>query len=228
MNALITYKSVLANVKQMLRLPNSDNDIWLMSIILQKARDLSTNETLYMENCTVTVENNKFYLPDDCKKIVAFRSKNGCIPGVFVDVPFFKQSGCSTAYPSLVNIIDIDGRWANLINKVEDGTEIEIAYLKVWTMDGDTVINEEMYSALSYKTAAEFALAYVENYTPEQRNKWEEMGRAQADRVRALAGRRKFEESKQQIRSIMTSMVNTAAPWGMYANQWNSFYFPTK
>ncbi len=226
MNALIDFKQVLASAKQHLRLRNSDNDIWLMDLINQGARDLSTNETLIIVDCTATITDQRFYLPKDCKKVLAFRSKDSCIPGIFVDMPFFKNCNCSIGqFSSLIGIMDINGRWANMINTVPDGTEIEIAYQKVNTDDsGLVIINEEMYTALTMYACSWFANAYVENYTAEQRRTWARKYEFQANKCRGLAGRRKFVQGQDQIRKIMGTMVNASSPFRSLTGTYQFFY----
>lgn len=228
MNAIDTNKSVLMNVKQMLRLTNTDNDRWLRSLISQRARDLNTNETLIIKNCDITVTNNKFYLPKDCKKILAFRDKTSCIPGIFVDLPFFKQCGCNvTNWNPLVRILDVNGRWANFIGTVPDGTVITISYQAVWTDEGEVVINEEAYTAISNYVAYQFSLSYQELYTREQRQNWRQDGVYQGARVRSAAARRKFEQDRIQIQQKMNQMINGSAPLSILAGTYNSFFYPS-
>lgn len=228
MKAVIKSTEVLTEIKQMLRLTNSDNDVWINSLIETRARDLSTNETLIIKNCTVKVQNNKFYLPKDCKQLLALRGKNSCINGVFIDVPFFNNCGCNTQlFNSLIPVVSVNGRWANFINTVPDGDEMEIAYNAVnIDADGDVVINEEMYSALANWAAYKFALSYVENYTPEQRNQWKMDASLQGNRVRGLAARRKFEQDKLQIRNAMLTVVQQGLGGlgGTYSFWYNSQY----
>lgn len=229
MNAYIDSSEVLTNTKQILRLTNADNDTWLESLILNLSRNLSTVETLIIKDCTVTVENNRFYLPKDCKKLIAFRTKNSCIQGIIIDVPFFKHCGCNVQnWGSLINYLDINGRWANFINTIDDGTEIEIAYQRIDVdEDGMPKINEEAYTALSFGAAYQFALSYPELYTPEQRREWKTLWQYQAARCRGLAGRRVFEQQKAQIQRAMNTMVNQAAPMSLLAGQYTAFFYPT-
>ena len=229
MNAFIKGTEVLANVKQMLRITNSDSDVWLESLILRGSRDLTTVETLIIKNCTIEVQDNKFYLPEDAKMMIAFRSTDSCIPGVFVDIPFFKHCGCNENIgSSLVNIIDINGRWAHLLNSVPDGTEIEIAYVAVDTdSDGMPKINEEAYTALSMYAAGWYAVSYPEIYSSFQCNMWLNKYELQAGKCRSLAARRKFEQQKEQIQRKMHMMCNGNAPIGAIAGTYSSFFYPT-
>jgi len=232
MDAIISYEEVLANVKQILRLPDSNNDVWLSSIVLQNARDLSTNETLIIKNCTVEINDSKFSLPKDCKRLLAFRASNSCIPGTFVDFPFFTQCGCnvssSQAINPLSNLLDIQGRTAYFILAVSDETEFQIAYQAVDTdCEGLVIINEEAYTALSFLSAADFALSYPEMYTPMQVKEWQRKGSAQGSRVRGLAARRKFEQAREQIKQKMNQIINTSAPVALLTGNYSTFLYPT-
>ena len=228
MNALSNSAEVLSNVKQILRISNSDQDAWLSSLILQRSRDINSNETLIIKNCTRTVENNKFYLPEDCKTMIAFRDKTSCIPGIFVDIPFFSQCGCNTQnFNPLVRIMDINGRWANFIGTIPDGTEIEISYRAVHTIDGQVAINEEAYTSISAYVAYQFALSYPDLYTAEQRNYWRMDGVYGGARVRSAAARRQFDQDKIQIRNKMNQMVNGNVNFNALNGVYNSFIFPT-
>lgn len=229
MDAFVTQDNILANVKQMLRLSNADHDIWLNSLINEGLRNLSTQETLVIKDCQVTVTDNKFHLPDDLKKLLAFRSHNSCINGIFIDIPFFKQCGCTTTsfFLPLLNIITINGRWAHLLNTVADGEIMEIAYQKVDTdSDGMVVANEEAYVAASMYAAGWFATTYQEMYTREQRALWFGKYEAQANRVRGLAAVRKWNATKNQIGAKINQMVNTPFPLSTLAGTY-SFFYPT-
>lgn len=229
MNALIQFPQILAMAKQRLRLTNADNDAFLLGLCSEGARNLSTNETLIIKDCQVTVENNKFYLPKDCKQLIAFRAQNSCIPGVLVNVPFFNSCGCNgQSFNSLINVIDINGRWAHLINTVQDGTILEIAYTAV-DMDenGMVKINEEAEKAIVMYVAKEYATTYIENYSPMQIQSWNSQYQAQANKVRGLAARRKFNEAKEQIKTKIHQVVNTSSPIGLLSGTYTSFYYPT-
>lgn len=230
MNAVINSDEILSNVKQMLRIFDSSNDTYISSIILRGARDLSTNETLIIKNCEVSSKNSRFYLPDDCKRILAFRSSDSCIPGTFVDLNFFTQCGCSatSSVNSLSNLLDVQGRWAYFILSVADDTEFELAYQALDTgSDGMIRINEEAYSALSFYAAFQFATSYPELYTPEQRALWKGQASAQGARVRGLAARRKFMQAREQIKNKINQMVNTSVPLSILSGTYNTFLYPT-
>lgn len=231
MDSLISQDSILSNVKQMLRLSSADHDIWLNSLINQCLRDLSTVETLVVRNTTVTVTDNRFYFPKDLKKLLAFRSQDSCINGIFIDIPFFTQCGCSasqfTGLFPLFNIITVNGRWANLLNQVPDGSVIEIAYQRVNVDDdGMVVANEEAYTAASMYAAGWFANSYPEMYTPEQRRNWFTKYEYQANRCRGLAAARQWEQTKNQIGSKINQMINQPFPFSALAGSY-SFLYPT-
>jgi len=229
MDALIDQKQILAMAKQMLRLTGTDTDPFLIGLINQGARDLSTNETLIIKNCTIEVKDNRFYLPDDCKRLLAFRSKDSCIEGLFADLAFFSACGCNSRFINpLVRVIDIQGRWAHLITRAPDGIMIELAYQSVDTDEAGLVkVNEEQATALAMYCCYWYAVSYAEYYSPEQRALWKAKYEAQANRVRGLASRRKFEEGKIQIRNKINQMVNTSAPFELFAGRYTSFYYPT-
>ncbi len=229
MEALIKSDDVVSEVKQMLRINSTAHDIWLNSLCETRARDLSTVETLKLRNCQVTVNNNKFYLPKDCKTLLMFRAQNSCIPGVFVDVPFLTMCGCTNQFWNpLRSVVNINERWVNFLNIVADGTIFEIAYQAVNTDEnGDVVLNEEMYTALASWVAYKFALSYPENYTREQRMEWKTEGRVQGNRVRSLAARRKFLQERDQIRNLMTTVVNQSASFNSIYGNYTSFFYPT-
>lgn len=232
MDAIILSESILPRVKQMLRLTNSDQDIFLDELILQSCRDLSTNETLVIKNCSVTVNDSRFYLPKDCKQLLAFRASDSCIPGTFVDFNFFGQCGCNTTTSAglnpISNLLNVQGRWAYFVVAVADGSEFELSYQAIDTgEDGMVKINEEVFSALAFSAAFQFATIYPENYTPEQRAIWSRHASAQGGRARGLAARRKFEQSREQIKNKMNQMVNTSAPVSLLTGYYNSFYYPT-
>ncbi len=221
MDALTNAQEILTQTKQLLRLSNNDQDIWLSSLISQRARDLNSADTLIIKNCEITVTNNKFYLPKDCKKMLAFRDKGSCIQGIFIDVDFFNNCNCNFPnVPTLRSIISINGRWANFINIVEDGTIVEISYQAV-----NEDINEEAYTSIANYVAWQFANAYVELYTPEQRAMWRQDGVYGGGRVRSAAARRRFEQDRIQIVNVMTRVVNAQAP---FANMSGSFSFWTQ
>jgi hypothetical protein len=228
MNALVTTGNVLFDLKQMLRLSNADNDSFLESLLNRAARNLGTTETVIVKNKTAEVLNNRFYLPDDCKRLVAFRAHDSCIPGILADLDFFRGCGCDTrSLNPLVSILDINGRWANLINKVPDGMLIDIAYQAVDSENGMVTINEEAYTAVLTYAAWQFALAYSELYTPEQRREWKTEYQLQDNRARGLAARRTFEQQREQILSKINQVVNSSVPFSLLAGQYVSFYYPT-
>ncbi len=168
-------------------------------------------------------------MPADCKRLLAFRDQGSCIPGIFVDVPFFRGCGCAQQNLNpLVRALDINGRWANFIGQVPDGTKIDISYQKVWTDDdGNVIINEEAYTAITNYVAYQFATAYAELYTPEQRREWKELGVWGGARVRSAAARRKFEQDRVQIHNLMIQMVNGDAPLGIISGAYSTFLYPT-
>lgn len=227
----VTLDSILTSAKQILRLSDTtEQDIFLSSLINEGARRLSTNETFIIKNCTVTVNNSRFYLPDGCKQLLAFRAKNSCIPGVFADLNFFKQCGCninSTSLGSIVNILDVQGRWAYFILSVPDGSEFEIAYQALNTdEDGLMVIDEEAAIAVQSYAAWRFAVSYPENYQKAQWMDWKEDYMFQAAKCRGLASRRKFEQAREQIKNKINQIVNTSVPFSLL-NGTYSFYYPT-
>ncbi len=222
MNAITDSEEILQMTKQLLRLSNNDQSKWLRELIEQRWRDLNTNETLIISHCVMTVTNNKFYLPADCKRILAFRDQGSCIQGVFVDFSFFQACNCTMSNLNpLIRLLDINGRWANFIGLVPDGTKVEIAYQVV-----NLEINEEAYTAIAKYVAYQYALSYPELYTPEQRRDWRADGVYGGARVRGAAARRKFEQDKVQIRSLMTQMVNGMSP-SVLAGTYNSFFYPS-
>ncbi len=222
MNALTDSKEVVQMAKQLLRLTNNDQDKWLRELCEQRWRDLNTNETLIISHCEKTVENNKFYLPENCKRILAFRDHGSCIPGVFVDFPFFQACNCSMVNLNpLVRLLDVNGRWANFIGLVPDGTKIEIAYQVV-----NLEINEEAYTAIAKYVAYQYALSYRELYAPEQIRDWRMDAIYGGARVRGAAARRKFEQDKVQIQQRMTQMINGQFP-SVLSGTYNSFFYPS-
>ncbi len=226
MDALIKSTEILTNVKQLLRLSSTKHDIWINSLIEQGSRDLNSPETLIIKNCEVTVTNNKFYMPKEAKTLLAFRCKNSCIEGTFVDFNFLQACGCTgtglNQFNNIRNVADINGRWVNFLSRVPDGDIVEIAYREVWTdEDGDIVINEEAYTHLSMYAAYWFAVSYPENYTPEQRRAWGAFASVQGNRVRSAAARRKFEQQKAQITNLMFTVVRG----GSFGNLSGSFPF---
>lgn len=234
MDAVVTNESVLTIVKQMLRLSDTtDHDIYLSQQINEGVRRLSTNETLIIKNCTATANNSRFYLPVDCKQILAFRSSTSCLQGTFVDTNFFTQCGCNALISSngispLSNLIDIVGRWAYLILAVEDGSTFEIAYQALNSDEsGLMVINEEAQIAVQNYAAWKFALSYPENYTRFQWMEWKEDYMFQAAKCRGLASRRKFEQAREQIKSKINQMVNTSVPLSLLSGTYNTFLYPT-
>ncbi len=227
MDALIKRTEVLTETKQMLRLSSTKHDVWLLSMISQRMRDLNTPETLIIKNCFIHVDNNRFYMPDDCKTLLAFRCKNSCVQGLFVDTDFFNYCCAGVGWQnswngSIRGVATINGRWVNFIQNwfphsqtpdtfmypnVGENT-IEISYRAVFTdEEGDVVINEEAYTALASWVAYKFALSYPENYTPEQRREWKVEGSLQGNRVRSAAARRKFEQQRVQIANLMYTIV---------------------
>lgn len=249
MDAIIKSTDVLSNVKQLLRLRNTDNDIWINSLIETGARDLNSPETLIIKHCEIEVCDNRFYMPDDCKTLLAFRGRGlNCIQGLFVDVDFFSQCGCNGNgfgwNGSIRSVATINGRWVTFINNWfphsqtpdtfmypnQDQNLIEIAYKAVWTdEDGDIVINEEAYTHLSFYAAFWFANSYRENYTADQIRTWEKYSSLQGNRVRSAAARRKFLQQRAQITNLMYTVVQGGglnnlsgvfAPF--YASQFNS------
>lgn len=231
--AVVTTESVMTMAKQMLRLSDTtDNDIFLEALIVEGCRRLSTNETLIIKNCTVTANNSRFYLPKGCKQILAFRGSDSCIPGIMVDLNFFKQCGCNfTSFQnvgSLGNLLDIQGRWAYFIAAVPDGTEFEIAYQSLNDDEnGIMIVNEEAAIALQNYAAWKFALSYPENYSRAQWLDWKTDYMFQANRCRGLAARRKFEQAREQIKAKINQIVNTSAPIGLLYGTYNSFLYPT-
>lgn len=231
MKALIESSQVLGMVKQRLRLTyTSDQDVYLDGLILEGERRLSTNETLIIKDCEVTVQNNKFYMPDDCKRILVLRSQNSCISGVFLDVPFFKSCGCNVNFYNnpLVNIANINGRWVNFLNTIPDDTVLDIAYQRLNTGDdGMMIINEEHEIALIAYACYQFGLTYPQDYTPLQINMWKAEYNVQANKVRGLAARRQFDQDKLQIEQKINQMVNTSVPMSILTGYYNSFFYPT-
>jgi hypothetical protein len=177
------------------------------------------------------VKDNKFYFPKDLKKLLAFRSQDSCINGIFIDIPFFTQCGCSASnfnglFP-LFNIITVNGRWANLLNEVPDDSIMEIAYQRVNVDDdGMVVANEEAYTAASMYAAGWFATSYPEMYTPEQRRLWLSKYEWQANRCRGLAATRQWQQTKNQIGAKINQMVNAPFPFSALAGTY-SFLYPT-
>jgi len=242
MNALIKYKEVLSNAKQMLRLNSTSNDVWLMNLIMMGARDLNSPETLVIANCFVNVCDNKFYMPEDCKTLLAIRCQNSCVQDVFVDVDFFSSCGCNGNYGwnNMRRAVTINGRWVTFLNnwyssanngltvdqamypnQCCDENTVEISYRKVWTdCDGDIVINEEAYTHLSMYAAYWFALSYRENYSPDQIKAWGQHATLQGNRVRSAAARRKFLQQQAQITNIMYTVVQRGGSLGGLSGNW--------
>lgn len=234
MDAIVTSASVLTIVKQMLRLSDTtDHDIYLESLINSGARRLGTTETLIIKNCTATATDSRFYLPKDCKELLAFRSKDSCVQGTFVATNFFTQCGCNSLLSSaginyLSNLINIEGRWAYLQVSVPDGTEFEIAYSALNTdEDGMMVINEEQQIAIENYASWKFAISYPENYTRSQWEDWKNDFTLQSGKCRGLAARRSFKQSREQIKSKIHQMVNTGVSLSLFSGVYPSFYYPT-
>lgn len=226
----ISSSQVLSMVKQELRVAETtDNDIWLDAKIEEGVRRLGTTETYVVKDCEIESENNGFDMPKEAKRIIAFRYKNNCIEGFFVDVAFFAQCGCNITGSSFIPIGGAamqNGRRYNFINTVPDGTEFGIAYTLINRDEhGFMFINEEQELALINYVCWKYANAFVERYTPEQRASWYKDYQFQAGRCRGLAGRRSFLNQRAQISSKMNALISFTGYTGQFQGLFSQFYF---
>ncbi len=214
--AEIDAKQVLFSVKQELRMSDTtDHDAWLTVLIDQAMRRIGTTETLIMDNCTMTVEDNRFKLPDNAKELVAFRTKGSCIEGVLVDFNFFQQCGCSiTASSGFINgfasMLQKVGRWMYFINTITDGTEIEIAFTKInRDCNGMMAIHEECELALINYACWRFSNAFqnTQNYTNNQIQNWRKDYMDQSARCRGIAAVRTKDQQRAQINSKFNAIL---------------------
>lgn len=211
-DAEINIKQCVSMSKQMLRLfDTTDHDVWLFALANQGARRLSTNETLIIKNCSVEIEEGRWYMPKDAKRIIAFQYTSAplCVPGIFVDIPFFNSCGCSNfGWFNLFGILNPNGRWVYMMGEVADGTTAQIAYQALNTdCDGLMIVNEEQAEAIQNYVAWQFAVAYPENYIRSQIDNWHGEYLLQAGKCRGLAARRKFEQARLQIQQAVTTTL---------------------
>ena len=223
----ISSEEVLVSVKLELRLTNTDDqDNFLDDLIDRGARRLGTTETYVIKDCEVESENNGFNLPKDAKQIIAFRSENSCWNGVFVDVAFFTQCGCNTAFPSFFGIATINGRRVHFLTTVPDSTVFKIAYTLVnRDSHGFMKINEETKEALVNYTCWKYSTAYERDFTPEQRASWKKDYQDQAARCRGLAARRTFEKQRAQISSKMNAILSFDSNSIWFGGWFNNFLY---
>lgn len=222
----ISSAQVLAMVKQELRLSNTnDQDIFLDGLIGRGARRLGTTETYVIKDCEIEAENNGFNIPKEAKQIIAFRSENSCWSGVFVDVAFFSQCGCTTSYPSFFGIATINGRRVHFLSTVPDDTVFQIAYTMInRDQYGFCLINEEQEEALINYACWKYSTAYERDFTPEQRASWRKDYQDQAARCRGLAARRTFEKQRSQISSKMNAILSfDGSSW--FGNSFGNFLY---
>lgn len=227
MNAEIKADQVLTVTKQLLRLGNTnDQDILLYYFINEGARAIGSTEILVIKNCEVTVENNRFTMPKDAKRIIAFRGENSCYQGVFVDVAFFTQCGCGVGgFGNILSALTQQGRVMYFLSTVPDDTIVQIAYSALNTnSDGELVINEEQEIALSRYAAWNYGNMFPKDFTDNQVARWQQVWSSQSARCRGLAARRTFNNQKAQISSKMNAILSFGQmPY--FLNWFNNFLY---
>ncbi len=208
--ATIKPEQILTTTKQLLRLGNTnDQDVILDYFVNEGARAIGSTEILVVRNCKVTVENNRFRMPKNAKRIIAFRGENSCYQGIFIDVAFFEQCGCNfNSFGNIIAAVTQQGREMFFLSTVTDGQQIQIAYTTLNTdEDGELMISEEQEIAISRYAAYNYALMFPKDFTPLQVTKWEQQYEMQAARCRGLAARRTFNNQRTQINSKMNAIL---------------------
>jgi hypothetical protein len=224
---IISNHEILTSVKQELRLTDTtEHDIFLSNLIDRAARRLSTTESIVIKNCTVTADNNKFELPQDGKRLVAFRGDGQCISGILLDTDFFASCNCkaSGVFSNIYTAITPSDRTMYFLQTVADGAVFEIAYTAVNRGDdGLMKISEEQEEACIAYACWKFSLAYKQfGYDSTQVGDWKRDWKGQSDKSRSLAARRTFMTQRTQIRSTMNAIIKFEEPFN-----WFSSLFPT-
>ena len=216
--AEIDVKQILYSVKQELLMSDTtDHDAFLTVLIDQAASRLNTTERIVPENCTVTIEDNRFKMPDNAKEVFAFRGVGTCFGGIFIDVNFFSQCNCSV--PSGVNMFNAitkKGRWFYFLSQIPDGSEYEIAFTKVnRDCNGMMIINEECEIALINYACWRFSNAFqvTQNYTNNQIQTWYRDYNFQAARCRGNAAVRTKNQQREQISSKFNAILCLDGAW---------------
>lgn len=232
---IVSTEQVITRTKRRLRLNNTENDAYLEKLIDEGARSLKSEDSYTVKCEEIDIDDcHRAKVPSFFEEFLGGRfNDSGCSgccstygttitePGS-IDTVYRPPCGCPVWFVAswLVNGWNGTGTcgyYGNFFN-IEGGyiifpssitaTSIKLTY-KTKNVDesGIMIINEDWERGISAYAASQFAVDYIESYTPEQRRIWSDEWKAQKQSIRSVSQFKRFKLDKQAIWQITNAII---------------------
>lgn len=224
---VITLQQCVSSAKMLLRIENSDNDIWFGKLGNDAIRRLNSPSIFVKNQVELTIHNCKAELPDDYQDFLAMRLHSDCNTDgvqsslqygfVYVDYNFLKANKInadSNFTQASTGTFQINGGWILFYGNIEDGTVVDFAY-KAKNVDenGLQVVYSRYEDALTSYICYNYCLSnpkeYIQYIITEHKMNWQ----AQKRMLKAYDARQSFNNEKAQIREIVNALVTDKGQW---------------
>lgn len=210
---MIDVRQVITSAKMQLRIESADSDAWFENLVHMGMRHVDSLDVFVKQVRQLPIKDGVVCLPKGFRQLIAFRTgvEGACSKGIYVDMPFIKNCGCSI---NVTDMVQMEGAAEIQNDKLvfhteTTDTECTLAYMGLNVDDnGIMLIPDDYERGLTAFVCWKYTQQNFEQYPITVSETYRREWLAQKKWLRSVAVQNDFRNTRRQISEVVKALVS--------------------